>query len=64
MSSVARPIAAFEVYYEDAANQLSAGDSLGRNDVALFDNFPGEPQSRQFKIGREWAEPNLVFGEF
>jgi hypothetical protein len=62
MSSVARPIAAFEVY-EDAANQLTVGDSLGRNDVALLDTFPGEPQSRHFKIGREWAEPNLVLGE-
>ena len=62
MSSVARPIAPFEVY-EDAANQLTVGDSLGRNDVALLDTFPAEPQSRHFKIGREWAEPNLVFGE-
>lgn len=62
MSSVARPIAAFEIN-EDAANRLSAGDSLGRNDVTLLDNFSGEPQSRHFKIGREWAEPNLVLGE-
>lgn len=62
MSSVARPIAAFEIY-EDAAHQLSAGDSLGRNDIALVDNLSGESQSRHFKIGREWAEPNLVLGE-